>query len=147
MKLLEDTRSLIVDTKVARKQEKAYALLIKIMEEFNVRLLASKIYWDKPTLRDEYKAFWKEYQKIAELKDKDYDEYSKQREVLFIKNDLKKVSLNENKYYKIIKYYKNRLVELRQMRKLRNSYLSDGTYTKDNKKIEKKRKIKPKVAV
>ena len=34
-KLLDDARSLIVDTKVARKQEKAYSLLINLMEEYH----------------------------------------------------------------------------------------------------------------
>jgi len=147
MKLLEDTRSLIVDTKIARKQEKAYSLLINIMEEYNIKLLSTKIYWDKPSLRDEYKAFWNEYKKVSELKDKNYDEYVEQKEILFIKNDLEKVYSNENKYYRIIKFYKNRLVELGAMRELMNSYSSEGIYTKGAKKVKKKRGRKPKVAV
>lgn len=56
-KLLNDVRSLIVDTKIIKKQEKAYSLLISIIEEYNVKLLSTKIYWDKPVLREEYKAF------------------------------------------------------------------------------------------
>ena len=47
IKLLKDARSLIVDTKVLRKQEKAYSLLINIIEEYNVKLLSTKIYWEK----------------------------------------------------------------------------------------------------
>lgn len=147
MKLLEDIRSLIVDTKIARKQEKAYSLLINIMEEYKIKLLSTKIYWDKPSLRDEYKAFWNEYKAITELKDKDYDEYVKQKEILFIRNDLKEVYLNENKYCKIIKFYKNKLVELGEMRELMNSYSSEGSYSKGLKKAKKKRGRKPKVAV
>lgn len=147
MKLLEDIRSLIVDTKIIRKQEKAYSLLINIMEEYKIKLLSTKIYWDKPSLRDEYKAFWNEYKAITELKDKDYDEYVKQKEILFIRNDLKEVYLNENKYYKIIKFYKNKLVELGEMRELMNSYSSEGSYSKGLKKAKKKRGRKPKVAV
>ena len=111
IKLLKDARSLIVDTKIAKKQQKAYSLLINIMEEYNVRLLSTKIYWDKPSQREEYKAFWNEYKKINELKDSNYDEYIKQKEILFVESDLKKVSVNENKYYKIIKFYKNRCNE------------------------------------
>ena len=57
-KLLQDTRSLIVDTKIARKQDKAYSLLLTLIEEYNVKLLSTKIYWDKPSDREEYKAFW-----------------------------------------------------------------------------------------
>ena len=44
IKLLKDVRSLIVDTKVLRKQEKAYSLLINIIEEYNAKLLSTKIY-------------------------------------------------------------------------------------------------------
>lgn len=147
IKLLKDARSLIVDTKIAKKQQKAYSLLINIMEEYNVRLLSTKIYWDKPSQREEYKAFWNEYKKVNELKDSNYDEYIKQKEILFVESDLKKVSVNENKYYKIIKFYKNRLVELGAMRKLMNSYSSDGKYTKVVKNEKKKKSKKEKVVV
>ena len=68
IKLLKDVRSLIVDTKVVRKQEKAYSLLIKLIEEYNIKLLSTKIYWDKPSDREEYKEFWKKYQKIQKVK-------------------------------------------------------------------------------
>ncbi len=125
IKLLKDIRSLIVDTKVAKKQEKAYSLLIKIIEEYNIKLLSTKIYWDKASDREEYKEFWKKYQKISELKGVNNAEYNEQREILFISNDLKKVYSNENKYYKIIKFYKNKLVELGVMRNLKNSFVSN----------------------
>ena len=139
IKLLKDARSLIVDTKVLRKQEKAYSLLIRIIEEYNVKLLSTKIYWEKPAQREEYKKFWDKYKKVEELKDKDYDEYVKQKEILFIRSDLEKVSTNENKYYKIIAFYKHKLVELGVMRNLRNSYVSEGKYTKiaKEKRLEK----------
>lgn len=142
IKLLKDARSLIVDTKVLRKQEKAYSLLIRIIEEYNVKLLSTKIYWEKPAQREEYKKFWDKYKKVEELKDKDYDEYVKQKEILFIKSDLEKVSTNENKYFKIIAFYKHKLVELGVMRNLRNSYISEGEYTKGMKKRKTKRRVK-----
>ncbi len=140
IKLIKDARSLIVDTKVARKQEKAYALLINIMEEYNVKLLSTKIYWEKPAQREEYKKFWNEYKQIEKIKDSNYDEYIKQKEILFVKTDLEKVLTNENKYFKIIKFYKNRLVELGVMRNLYNSYTSEGNYKKvaTKAKIDKK---------
>ena len=125
IKLLKDVRSLIVDTQVVRKQEKAYSLLLKLIEEYNIKLLSTKIYWDKPSDREEYKEFWKKYQKISELKGINNAEYNEQIEILFITNDLKKVYANENKYYKIIKFYKNKLVELGAMRNLKNSFTSN----------------------
>ena len=52
IKLLKDVRSLIVDTKIAKKREKAYALLIKLIEEYNTKLLSTKVYWDKPEKKE-----------------------------------------------------------------------------------------------
>lgn len=130
IKLLKDARSLIVDTKVLRKKEKAYSLLINIIEEYNAKLLSTKIYWEKPAQRETYKKFWDKYKEIEKLKQSNYDEYVKQKEILFVKSDLQKVYTNENKYYKIIKFYKNKLVELGVMRNLYNSYVSEGEYTK-----------------
>ena len=132
-KLLDDTRSLIVDTKVIRKQEKAYSLLITLIEEYNVKLLATKIYWDKMETRKEYKKFWDKYKEICSIKNNTYETYIKEKQILFIQNDLKKVLLNKNKYYKIIKFYKSKLVELGAMKNLRNSYYSEGNYKKSIK--------------
>lgn len=139
IKLLKDARSLIVDTKVLRKQEKAYSLLIRIIEEYNVKLLSTKIYWEKPEKREEYIKFWDQFKKIEKLKEQNYEEYVKEKEILFIKSDLEKVYTNVNKYFKIIAFYKNKLVELGVMRNLRNSYISEGKYTKvaKEKKLEK----------
>lgn len=147
VKLLKDIRSLIVDTKVAKKQEKAYSLLINIIEEYNIQLLSTKIYWDKLQEREEYKKFWKQYQEITKLKEVNQEEYIKQKEILFVRSDLGKVYRNENKYYKIIKFYKNKLVELGVMRNLSNSYFSEGEYTKGPKKKKKRKSRKTKAVV
>ena len=128
IKLLKDVRSLIVDTKVLKIQEKAYSLLIRLIEDYNIKLLSTKIYWDKPAKRDEYKAFWKKYQEIEKTKETNKEEYLKQKEILFIRGDLKEVYQNENKYYKIIKFYKNKLVELGAMKELKNKCISEGSY-------------------
>lgn len=140
-KLLNDTRSLIVDTKVARKQEKAYSLLINLMEEYNVKLLATKIYWDKPALREEYKKFWKQFQEVNKKKDINYMEYLLDKQVLFLRTDLKRLRKDKNKYYKIIQFYQNKLVELGAMQNIKNSYISIGNYKKiinQTKKCSKK---------
>jgi len=127
IKLLKDVRSLIVDTKITKKREKAYSLLIKLIEEYNAKLLSTKVYWDKPEKREQYKVFWSKYKELDKVKDK--EEYMKQKEILFIKSDLKQVYSNENKYYKIIQFYKNKLVSLGAMKQIKNKYISEGTYT------------------
>lgn len=131
IKLLKDVRSLIVDTRIIKKQEKAYSLLIKLIEEYNMKLLSTKVYWDKPKLRQEYRKFWDEYKRLEYLKNEDEEKYLKEKEILFITNDLKQVLKNENKYFKIIKFYKNKLVELGVMKELKNSCKTYvGTYVK-----------------
>lgn len=121
IRLLKDTRNLIVNEQIEKKKDVAYEMLIKLIEDYNVRLLSTKIYWDKPAKREEYKKFWEEYKEISKLKDTNQEEYLKQKQILFIKNDLKAVSINAIKYEKIIKFYKQKLVELGAMKNLRNS--------------------------
>ncbi|MBR1653458.1 MAG: hypothetical protein IJ690_00675 [Clostridia bacterium] len=133
IKLLKDTRALIVDTRIMKKRDKAYSLLLNLIDEYNLKVLSTKVYWDKPESRNEYKQFWNRYKEIAELERTNKEEYNKQKEILFITNDLKHVSKNENKYCKIIKFYKNKLVELGVMKKLPNKCA-----TKDGKFIKKK---------
>lgn len=130
IKLIKDTRSLIVDTKIETKREKAYNLLLNIIEDYNIKLLSTKVYWDKPAQREEYRAFWNKYKSLDSLKKEDYISYMLNKEVLFVKEDLKKVYMNENKYCKIIQFYKNKLVSLNAMRQLKNSYISKGKYKK-----------------
>lgn len=127
IKLLKDVRSLIVDTKIAKKREKAYALLIKLIEEYNVKLLSTKVYWDKPEKKERYKAFWAKYKEIENIKD-NKEECMLKKEILFIKSDLKELYCNENKYYKIIQFYKNKLVSLGAMKNIKDKCKSEGTY-------------------
>lgn len=131
IKLLKDTRALIVDTRIVKKREKAYKLLLDLIDEYNLKVLSTKVYWDKPETRNQYKEFWNEYREISKLQKTDKKEFEKQREILFIVNDLKQVSKNENKYYKIIKFYKDKLVELGVMKKMPNKCASrEGKFMK-----------------
>ena len=132
-KLLQDTRSLIVDTKVARKQEKAYSLLLTLIEEYHVKLLSTKIYWDKASLREQYKAFWQEYKKVSEGKNTNYMEYIKQKQILFLRNELKILRKDPNKNYKIIQFYCNKLVELGAMKRKIYKNTSKSIKNKENK--------------
>ncbi len=129
-KLLKDARILVQDTKMAGKRERAYSMLINLMEDYNIKLLSTKVYWDSPKARDEYKKFWSQYKEIAKLKETDFIEYIKQKEILFIKNDMKKLQEGKTDYSKILKYYKRKLVDYGVMKQIRNSYQSKGKYIK-----------------
>lgn len=129
-KLLKDARILVQDTKMAGKRERAYSMLINLIEDYNIKLLSTKVYWDSPKARDEYKKFWSRYKEIAKLKETDFIEYIKQKEILFIKNDMKKLQDGKTDYSKILKYYKRKLVDYGVMKQIKNSYQSEGKYIK-----------------
>ena len=110
-KLLADARGLVQDTKMAAKREKAYEMLINLIEDYNVRLLSTKVYWDNMKERDSYKKYWDKYKMISKLKEVDFVEYIRQKEILFIKNDMKKIQNTKVDYSKLNTYYKRKLVD------------------------------------
>ena len=133
-KLLKDARMLVQDTKIAAKREKVYGMLINLIEDYNVKLLSTKVYWETPKQREEYKEFWNKYKEISKLKETDFIEYVKQKEILFIKNDMKKIENSKIDYSKILKYYKRKLVDYGAMKELKNSCKSEGNYIKLKKR-------------
>ena len=128
MKLIKDARALVQDTKIAARREKAYNTLINLIEDYSIRLLSTKVYWDNMKDREKFKNFWHEYKVIERLKEKDYIEYIKQKEVLFIKDDMKKIKDDKYDYSNLIKYYKRKLVDYEVMKEL-NGFKSEGHYT------------------
>lgn len=139
VKILKDLRQIIISTKIASKKEAAYKLLIELIEDYNIRLLSTKIYWDKPSDREEYKLFWNEYKKLQKSKEEDIEKYEKQKEVLFIKADLKKLQAARRDYSKIVDFYKNKLVELGVMREIKNKCKTSEKIYSRIKRQEKKR--------
>ncbi|MCI9366276.1 MAG: hypothetical protein HFJ54_07125 [Clostridia bacterium] len=124
-KLLKETRHLIISSKIEKKKQKAYEMLITLIEDYNIRLLSTKIYWEVPKDREEYKKFWDKYQKL----DKKTKEGQTQKEILFIKEELKRIEKNlQNKH--IIKFYKDKLASLGVIKLLKNSYSKGKNYTK-----------------
>ena len=134
-KLLKDARCLVQDTKIATKRERTYAMLINLIEDYNIKLLSTKVYWESPKKRDNYKKFWDKYKEISKLKEVDFIEYVKQKEILFIKDDMKKLDKGKTDYSKLLKYYKRKLVDYGVLRELRNSYTSEGKYVKKIKEV------------
>ena len=138
-KLLKDVRNLVQDTKMATKRENAYNMLINLIEDYNVRLLSTKVYWENMKERDNYKKYWDKYKEISKLKESNFEEYMKQKEILFIKNDMKKTRDSKVDYSKLIKYYKRKLIDYGAIKELKNHFLSEGKYTgminKENKVV------------
>lgn len=138
--LLNEIRSELVHTTNERKAKKAYKMLLNIIEEYNINLLSTKIYWERPKEREEYKKFWEDFKKINTLDEK---EKAVQKEILFLKNDLSKISKEPKRYKLVINAYKKKLVELGAMKELKNSCkIIDGRWTKKNKKKRGRKKTK-----
>ena len=110
-KLLRDTRNLIINLKQETKREEAYQMILKLIEDYNVKLLSTKVYWDKPEEREVYKKFWSAYSKAKT---------SEEKEILSLKRELYDLKDESDKYEPIRKFYKNKLVEYGAMRSLRN---------------------------
>lgn len=128
-KLLKDARILVQDTKISTKREKVFSMLINLMEDYNVRLLSTKVYWENMKDRDNYKKYWDKYKKILNLKETDFSEYVKQKEILFMKNDINNIKDSKLDYSKIITYYKRKLLDYGAIKELKNQYKSEGKYS------------------
>ena len=136
-KLLRDARILVQDTKISVKREKAYSILINLFEDYNIKLLSTKVYWENTKDREEFKNFWNQYKEVCKLKETNFIEYIKQKEILFIKKDMKKIREDKSKtdYSKLLKYYKRKLIDYGAMKELKNSCSSHGKYKKKMKEV------------
>lgn len=131
-KLLKDTRNLIVNSKTKEKKEEAYSMLLKLIEDYNVKLLSTKVYWDKPQEREAYKKFWNAYSKSKN---------SEEKEILILKRELAELAENERNSV-LKKYYKVKLVDFGVMKKLKAfGTLENGSYTLKKGKIKEKQTI------
>ena len=130
MKLLKDARCLIQDTKIAAKREKAYTMLLNLIEDYSIRLLATKVYWENAKEREKFKAFYEKYKDIEKLKEIDFIEYVKQKEILFMKEDIKNIQNEKIDYTRLKKYYKRKLVDYGVMKEIRDCQTKKGKYIK-----------------
>ena len=139
MKLLKDARALVQDTKIATKREKAYNMIINLIEDYNIKLLSTKVYWSDMKDREKFKKFWQQYQEISKLKETDFIEYIKRKEVLFIRDDMKKIREDKYDYSRLVKYYKRKLVDYEVMKQI-SGVKSEESYTSkdDIKKMYEK---------
>ena len=131
MKLLKDARCLVQDTKIAAKREKAFTMLLNLIEDFNIRLLATKVYWDNAREREQFKNFHEKYKEIEKLKEIDFIEYVKEKEILFMKEDIKRVKNEKTDYSRLVKYYKRKLVDYGVMKEIRTFTTQNQKYVKN----------------
>lgn len=121
VKLMRDARNLIVDTKIPRKRENAYQLLLRLFEQYNNKLLAVKIYWDKPEEKNQYLAFADKCKALDASREKGLKDYDIKKQILYVREDMKKLEKYNDKYFRILQFYRNRLVNLGDMRVAKNT--------------------------
>ncbi|MCL2383629.1 MAG: hypothetical protein FWC79_05790 [Oscillospiraceae bacterium] len=129
-KLIQDVRAMIAAERAGVKRDRLFILIVDLIEEYNVKLLSTKVYWDRPEERESYKEFWDKYKnlKTAEL---DETTYEKERLILFLKYDLHELNKSLSKNAKLIKLYKTKLVGLGAMREIPNKCI-----TKSNRYVK-----------
>lgn len=119
IKLLKQVRELIVNSKNVAKRNNAYETLFELIDNYNIKILSGKVYWDKPQDRQEYKTFWKKYENVKDN--------AERKQVLFLRSDIKKLSVNRKKYLPIIELHKQKLMDLGAIKTLKPTI---KTYTK-----------------
>lgn len=107
-KLLDDIREIIVNQTNEKLKMESYNLLLDLLEVYYIKLLSTKVYWEKTEDREKYKKFYEKYQKA---------ETAKEKEILFLKREIESVKNNKE----IIQFYKNRLTSYGAMKRIKSS--------------------------
>lgn len=102
--ILKQVRTLIVNSKNETKREQAYETLFEVMEDYNVKILSTKVYWDRPEERQAYKKFWEKYEKAKEDANK--------KQILLLKQDLKELKKLRKENIAIIDLHKQKLTKM-----------------------------------
>ena len=89
--------------------------LIKLIEDYNVKLLSTKVYWDSSEEREKYKKFWAQYTKATN---------SEAKEILILQRELSQIDEESSKNIQLRKLYKAKLVEFGVMKQFKNSFLT-----------------------
>ena len=104
MYLLKQVRNIIKDSKNETKREQAYETLFEVMEDYNVKILSTKVYWDRPEERQAYKKFWEKYEKAKDDANK--------KQILLLKQDLKELKKLRKENIAIIELHKQKLTKM-----------------------------------
>ena len=104
IKIIKEARDIIVKSEGESKIKSAYETFFDIIEDYNVKILSTKVYWDNPNERQEYKKFWDKYEKVKNN--------IEQKQILFLRYDIRKLKVNSKKYEQIIKLHKKELIRM-----------------------------------
>lgn len=109
-KLLLDTRMLLINSKNENKKEKAFEMILMIIRDKSSKLLKNKIVWEDKEERKNFEEFWTRYLN---------SETPEKENILMIKEELREVKKNPQKYKELLKFYKEKLVKYNALRKVK----------------------------
>lgn len=131
-KLIKNVRDLIITSPNKKKEDMAYNMLIGLIEEFNIKLLSTKIYWDNTEERQKFKNFLDEYKALEHNKN-----YETEKQALILKYELKELNVEPQKNEKIIAFYRNKLTDFGKIRKITNACKTENRTLMKPKAYEK----------
>ncbi|MBE5819362.1 MAG: hypothetical protein E7310_00805 [Clostridiales bacterium] len=132
--IIKQNNLIMLNATNKNKEKTAYNMLIELIENYNYELLSTKIYWDKPEEREEYKIFQEEYRNLKNIIS---TEREKEKEILFLKSYIKYLRKNNIKSEELISKFKQKLTEFGVIKTIKNSYKSEGAYVKKEWKFQK----------
>lgn len=100
----------------------SYQVLLDAMEEYHENILVKKSYWNTVQEEEAFKKFqekWSELKKLARI---DYDDFKKQREILFVRKDLEEMKQAKLDLKEVRDYYRERMLQLHALRNFSNRY-------------------------
>ena len=122
VEIVNQARTCLANSFIEADKFETYQVLLDAIEEYTDNVLVKKSYWKNPIEEEEFKNFntkWSELKKLARI---DYDDFKKQREILFVKNDLKNMNKSKIALDEVRKYYRDRMLQLHALRTLSNKY-------------------------
>ena len=122
IELINSARITLSNTYVEADKFEVYQVLLDALEEYHDNILARKSYWNSVQEEEELKRInekWTELKKLARI---DYDDFKKQREVLFVKKDLSDMKNKKWKIEEVRRYYRDRMLQLNALRRIPNHY-------------------------
>lgn len=120
--LISSARTCVANYFTDADKFEAYQFLLDAMEEYYENILVKKSYWNTVQEEEAFKAFqakWSELKKLARI---DYDDFKKQREILFVKKEIEYLKKSKSKLDELRKYYRERMLQLHALREFSNHY-------------------------
>lgn len=122
MKVLEQARNMIKNSKDRIDKDTGYKELIKILNDLNNKVLSKKQYWDNNIQKDSYKKIGDKLKEISKLEKTNADEYKRQKEIIFIRQDIG-FQKQENSLNDVVhNFYIEKLRQLDALKKYKNSF-------------------------